>query len=517
MHRKTNEQGSSKYKRRLGLRTKLFIALGALCTFTIAVLWVFQLVFMDDFYYYVTLDSISDAASSYTKVNYEDLVDYTEGLADDKNVNVSVYSQSTELITSSSERKNSIVGHFSSEMVGDFIKKAENNGGKYVYIFDLFDIAVGDDEHLPTIDTNDTPPLLPDADMGIVQHPKPQTREEDSVVSKRLIYATIQKTSDDSEIFLIFDCSLTPVSTVSETITLQLTIITALCIIAAIVISLILSYKVSRPISDINKNAKMLAEGKYDVVFNGGGCREIDELSSTLGYAASELSKIESMQNELISNISHDLRTPLTMIGGYAEIMRDIPGENTAENLQVIIDETQRLNSLVNNLLLVSKSQEQAKMLKREVFSLSELLGETVHRFEKMKACKGYSFSVSISENVMINADKEKITQVLYNLIGNAVNYTGEDKKIVIKQTASADTVRIDIIDSGEGIPAEDLPYIWQRYYRADSFHRRSELGMGIGLSIVKDILQAHNAAFGVISTVGKGSDFWFKLHTVNE
>ena len=530
-------QGSGKtqvkrYKKRLPLKVKLFAYLVVLCVFTISLLWIFQLVFLDDFYYHVTLSSLSGAADSYKSVSDEDLDTYTKGVASEQSVNAFVYTHRGELLATSNENFNSIIGHFSSKMILDFYDSAKQNGGTYIYTVDFSDIAVG----LPDKDTV-TPPYQNDSeDSSVILPNSPEILPEGSLeqrpwqpdstpkadndansITKRLIYTKIIELSDGSERVIVFDCALTPIGTVTKTIQIQLIIVSIMCLVLCAIIALILSYTVSKPISNINRSAKMLASGKYDVVFEGGGCKEIDELSQTLTYTSEELSKLEIMQNELISNISHDLRTPLTMINGYAEVMRDIPGENTPENVQIIIDETKRLSSLVNNLLEVSRAQKNAKILNTERFSITQLLSDTVMRFETLCKSKGYTFVLDTKEDAVVIADKEKISQVLYNLIGNAVNYTGDDKMVFITQTVAEDIVRIDVFDTGEGIEAEKMPHIWQRYYKVDTYHKRSELGMGLGLSIVKDILDAHNAAFGVNSKLGQGSDFWFKLHTAEK
>ena len=442
-------------------------------------------------------------------------------LGSESNANIIVCDDKGDIISRSSERANSVIHNFGSDMIKDLYSKAEKAGGEHSFIFDFSDIAVNVDEKKKAESSTEYDqeiPPVPNGGIAIPEIPSENRPDKEQIMKEapkvqRLIYVKIANAIDGESFVVIFDCSFTPIDTVSDTIRIQLIIVSVLIVFLSLCIAILFSRKVSLPIAKISENAKLLAEGKYDLHFEGGGCKEIDELSLTLNYASQELSKLEVMQNELISNISHDLRTPLTMIGGYAEVMRDIPGENTPENAQTIIDETKRLSALVNNLLEVSKLQDQAKILKCELFSLTQLISDTVSRFEKLVEGKGYVFSLDAKEDVTVYADKEKITQVLYNLIGNAINYTGEDKCIYVTQTTTESVVRVDVVDTGVGIAAEDLPHIWQRYYRANDFHKRSELGMGIGLSIVKDILDSHNAAFGVISTLGSGSDFWFKLH----
>ncbi len=476
------------------------------------------MVLLDDFYYNVTVSSLSDAADRYSSISEDGLQSYTDAISTDKNIGVIVALKNGESLAKTSEQVGGVIRHFSADRIAGIYKKAEAEGGVYIFTFDFKDIAVSFPDTPKDKPTTD----IPDG-IAIPQKPtdispsetRPATPNDDSI--KRLIYAKISALGDGTEYLILFDCALTPIDTVKDTIMIQLIIVSITVILLSVLIAFIFSYTVSKPISKISRSAKELAHGRYDVDFSGGGCREIDELSKTLSYAGGELAKLEGLQNELISNISHDLRTPLTMINGYAEVMRDIPGENTPENVQIIIDETKRLSSLVNNLLEISRAQKDAKVLNREHFSLTELLEDTVRRFEKLNESRGYTIILDCKEDVRVYADKEKISQVLYNLIGNAINYTGSDKKVIVTQTTTEDIVRVDVYDTGEGIEADKLPHIWQRYYRADTYHKRSELGMGLGLSIVKDILDAHKAAFGVNSKLGQGSDFWFKLHRTKE
>ena len=280
----------------------------------------------------------------------------------------------------------------------------------------------------------------------------------------------------------------------------------------ALIIAILLSKLITRPIVKMNESAKKLAEGNYNVDFNGKGYREIDELADTLNYASQELAKTDKLQKELISNVSHDLRTPLTMIKGYSEMMRDIPNENTPENAQIIIDETTRLSELVNDMLDLSKIQSGTRKPSREEFSITETLNSTLKRYEKLTMQDGYRIDVYSDKDVNVIADRGMILQVIYNLINNAINYTGDDKYVSVKQTVENSRVRISITDTGDGISPDDTVNIWERYYRVDKVHKRATIGTGLGLSIVKGILEAHEATYGVESKIGSGSTFWFEL-----
>ena len=283
------------------------------------------------------------------------------------------------------------------------------------------------------------------------------------------------------------------------------------------IIAFLISKRVSSPIVAINSSAKELAKGNYDTTFKGEGYQEIRELNNTLNYAAKELSKVEGLRRELIANISHDLRTPLTMITGYGEVMRDIPGENTPENVQIIIDEAKRLTTLVNDILDISKFQSGNQVLKIEDFNLTKSIEEILLRYNKLTEQNGYKIIFTHDEDVIIQGDEVKLSQVIYNLINNAITYTGEDKTVTLRQIIEEDWVKIEVIDSGEGIPEEDIPLIWDRYYKVNKTHKRAAIGTGLGLSLVKEILQLHEAEFGVESSLGEGSCFYFKLRLPKE
>ena len=221
---------------------------------------------------------------------------------------------------------------------------------------------------------------------------------------------------------------------------------------------------------------------------------------------------MEDLQRELIANISHDLRTPLTMIEGYAEAMRDIPEEVTPENMQIIIDETNRLSSMVNEVLDFSRLRTGNLELEQTEFNLTGQIRDICKRVSKMTAVDGYTVLFDPAEDRTVTGDSARISQVLYNLIGNALTYTGEDKTVRVKQEDIGSRVRVSVSDSGEGIPADELPYIWDRYYRSRENHRRSVIGSGLGLNICRGILEKHEAKYGVKSEPGQGTTFWFEL-----
>jgi signal transduction histidine kinase len=262
----------------------------------------------------------------------------------------------------------------------------------------------------------------------------------------------------------------------------------------------------------INQSAKALARGNYETEFHGKGYLEIEELSDTLNTAATELSKVERLRRELIANISHDLRTPLAFIYSYAEMMHDFPHEVTPEQSKIIMDETKRLTSLVNDMLDISLLEAGAAKLNKTNYNLTESLRKTINRMNELVKNEGYQLYFEYNEDIYVCADEVKITQVFYNLLLNAITHSGDDKTVIVRQSVRENSVRIEVIDHGEGIDQSDLPYIWERYYKVDKKHKRPIMGTGLGLSIVKKIIEMHGGKYGVESEEGKGSVFSFQI-----
>jgi len=331
---------------------------------------------------------------------------------------------------------------------------------------------------------------------------------KDTVISVSLVH------NSDGELLymVILGSHVEPMKSAAEALRTILIIVSAFLALTSVCIALFLSKKISDPIVNMNNNAKRLANADYDVEFKEKGPAEIKELAITLNHTTTELGKLDMMQKELIANISHDLRTPLTMISGYAEIMRDIPSENTPENLQIIVDETSRLTSLVNDLLSVSRLQSGSQKMNIQKMSLTKAVCQTVERYARFKEHNDFVINFDYDKNVYIMADEIRLLQVIYNLINNAINYTGVDRTVTVKQIVENDVVRIEVIDTGDGIKEEDLPLIWDRYYKVDKIHKRAVIGTGLGLSIVKNILLLHGSRFGVASELKVGSTFWFEF-----
>ncbi|WP_169740199.1 sensor histidine kinase [Carnobacterium funditum] len=318
---------------------------------------------------------------------------------------------------------------------------------------------------------------------------------------------------DGSKVSLTFYASITPVDATISTLQMQLFIITGIMVALATILAIVISKRIAKPIEQINARTKLLTEGNYEADFQGHGFLEIKELSDTLNVAASELSKVEDFRKELMANVSHDLRTPLALIYSYAEMMHDFPDEVTPQQTEVIMDETKRLTSLVNDVLDISTLERGESELKKAPFNLTESLESTIIRMRELVKKEGYGLQFDYDEKVEIYADESKIIQVFYNLLLNAITHSSNEQAVKIRQITIKDTVRIEVIDYGEGIKKSDLPYIWDRYYKKTQSHTRTIIGTGLGLSIVKKIINLHGGQYGVESEIGKGSMFWFSLN----
>lgn len=330
--------------------------------------------------------------------------------------------------------------------------------------------------------------------------------------SKSIIYGIHY--SDD--IYILLNTKLEDVNSTTYILRGQLIYITLIMIILSGIVSYFVGKMINKPILNITNKAKLMANGNYEQDTNKYDIAEIDELNQVLNYARSEIKNTDELRRDLMANVSHDLKTPLTMIKAYAEMARDINNENEdkrKDNLNVIIDETDRLNVLVNDILELSRMQNSSDELNIESYDLIEELNQILKRYEIIKETENYKFITNIPEKAMVKADKKKINQVMYNLINNAINYTGDDLTIKINITDCKKRYLVEIIDTGKGISEEDLKFIWSKYYKNEKNHKRNIVGTGLGLSIVETILIKHKFEYGVKSKKNKGSNFYFYIN----
>ena len=341
--------------------------------------------------------------------------------------------------------------------------------------------------------------------------------EKESVIfsyGSTLTYA-VETTFAGQECYLCVTTPLESLTDLEEDMGFISLVMGLIAIILSFVTSGFVAVLITRPVNEVTQRAKQLARGDYDLDFQENYfCREINELSEALDYAHVEITKAQKMQEELIANVSHDFKTPLTMIKGYASLIREMDEtkEKRDAHAKIIVDESDRLTALVGDLLDLSKIRSGFGADERGVFNLSEEVYRVAGRFDYLKETDGYQIITQIEDDLYICANRARIEQVFYNLIGNAVNYTGEDKKVKVRLFLKGENSRFEVEDTGRGISQEEIPTIWDRYCRSGEMHKRPVKGTGFGLSIVKGILEAHGYPFGVESEEGKGSIFWVEF-----
>lgn len=313
--------------------------------------------------------------------------------------------------------------------------------------------------------------------------------------------------------YIIVSTNIEPIGAATKVLSNQLIYITFILIILSFIISIYISKKITKPITEITSKAKELGKGNYNVVFEQSEYEELNNLSNSLNYSATELKKTDLLRKELIANVSHDIKTPLTVIKAYSEMIKDLSGdikEKREEHLSVIINQADLLTKLTDDMMDLSRLETGTAKLNIEIYDIIEQVNNVLNSF---KCFEDYKFILSVENNVSkwnVNADKIKINQVLYNLISNAINYVGIDKSVYLNILKNNDATRIEVRDNGKGI--EDVSLIFDRYYKSNDKYRKSGYGTGLGLSIVKNILELHKFKYGVESKVGIGTTFWFEI-----
>ncbi len=461
----------------------------ALMTITLILLWLCQIVFFDRIYKTVMINELETQASVLlSSGSTDELSANAAELCENSGLCITLYSGKTKTAykLSDIEYSDCYLYRLKINQLITIYEKAQENGGELLQTF-TFDKKT----------------------MAYTGVPFSVNSPDES---HSVLYVRLFKTASGEKCALFINKVISPVGATKSTNLLILSVLSALYLVITVITVIAISRNIARPLVGINRSAKGLKKGSYNEKYlQKVGYREVDELAHTLESASAELSKVETLQRELIANVSHDLRTPLTLISGYSEIMRDIPGEANKENCQIIIDEVARLSSLVNDLLEISKLQSGTLEPNMSEFSITSLLSECIDGYGELASVQGYDLTFDYSEDVIVSADRTMIFQAARNLINNALTYTGADKTVKVTQELCDGFVRISITDTGEGIAPERLRDIWDRYYR-DSEHKRAQNGTGLGLSIVKSVVKMHNGRYGVKSRLGAGSTFWFEI-----
>jgi signal transduction histidine kinase len=325
--------------------------------------------------------------------------------------------------------------------------------------------------------------------------------------------------STDNTSIIMLTIPIAPVEETTGILKQQLFYISAILLLAALPIAYFLSRSLTNPILKINYIAEQIANGNFSSKLKVNRKDELGTLMQTINNMSFQLEKIENLRKELISNVSHELRTPLALIQGYAETIRDVTWQNDEKrtnSLNIIVDESKRLASIVSDILNLSILESENFELDMENIHLTNLLEDIVKKYTLLNEKLSISIILEISENLTVKGDRKRIEQVFYNLITNALNHTSPNGSITIKSILNESNVRIEISDTGKGIPEDQLDNIWKRFYKSGPLHNNSLPSSGLGLAIVKRIFIAHNSKFGVESQVGVGTTFWFTMELSN-
>ena len=290
--------------------------------------------------------------------------------------------------------------------------------------------------------------------------------------------------------------------------------------LAAFVLVFAMTSLLIKPFRLVNETVQRYAKGDYNARIPVSGIREAGQLAVSFNDMADQLRDLESTRQSFVANVSHELRSPLTSMRGFLEAMEDgtIPPEEHEKYIGVVLAETRRMAAMVNDLLDLARIESGQTALKLEVFDVNELIRRTLITFEARIYEKQADVEVRFAQDqFFVEADPNQIAQVLRNLIDNALKYSPDGKKLRIATYSMRREVYVSVQDFGYGIPEEDVPYVFDRFYKVEKAHTPSgQSGTGLGLSIVKKIIDQHGQTITLNSAKGKGSTFTFTLRKAN-
>ncbi|MGN0203329.1 MAG: ATP-binding protein [Coprococcus sp.] len=475
-------------------RTKLWLYFMLFAAIIFSILWILQTVFLQSFYNKMLIKDTRQAAEEILAVSQDpDAEQVIDRLACDHSLLVYVTEADGTIRYSSDSYKAS----YHQQSAVD-----TNNGNPYRED-EQMNWQIGSYRNLP--DGYDNFLLrLQESDSGQIEYQS----------ENQFVWGAYMESEGGEKLVLYVSTVLGAVGAAAAIIRVQLLWVTILSLLIAFVLAYFIAKRFSAPVAQLSVMAKKLGDEDYSGSFQQGFCREIDELGNSLDQTAVKLSEARMYQKELLANVSHDLRTPLTMIKGYAEMVRDISWEDEAQrnsDIGIIIEETDRLAAMVNEILEYSKLQQNQSTPDFEAVNLSELTEKIVEQFQSLFHQEGGSIELKTEDGCSVWGNAAMLSRAIYNLIDNAIRHTGENKRILVTVFLFQEAkVRLEVHDYGEGIAEEEIPYIWEKYYTS---RQRGYKGVsGLGLAIVKQIAVLHSAGYGVDSQKGSGSVFWIEI-----
>ncbi len=478
---------------RHGIRFNIWLFFFLFAVFVVAILGILQFSLIKPYYRNnktITVKQISDQIQNYVLNQNSDSTAISRALqvTVDNNVCVAIYNDQGRMIYDADSLGSGCVFHAVSSTV------------------DNVDLRSGNSLKRLLVDNNG------EYSLNFIN----QRTGQEMIVYGRTISTNL------ANFYLFVNSPLEPVDSIVDFFSRQYFLYTILLIGIAFIVSMFISSLLTRPIINMKDQAEKLAEADYSVQFSGGRFTETKELAAAMNDATDKLSKIDELRKDLIANVSHDIKTPLTSIRAYAEMIKDISGDIPAkreEHLDVIIDEADYLDRLVSDMSELSRMQSGNYVLNQMNFDIAECIRSVIKLNEVLIRQGKLNIETDIPDELIIYGDQVKLTQVINNFLTNAIKHTPEGKSIHINALLLEDeeTVRVEVSDEGEGISKGELPYIWDRYQKSSRSFSRSMTNTGLGLSIVKAILDTHHAHYGVESAPGEGSLFWFELKRPQE
>ena len=481
-------------------KTKLWLYFALFTAIIFSVLWLLQIVFLQGFYNQMLIRSTKSAAEKIVKnSDSENITEVIDNITRGNSLLVYITDSDGNVLYISDEYKNTHKenglkereaeqkGLVEPEQKGMGEKFKKHNGG-YRSLPENFESFLDS---------------LKSSGSGVTEY------------SNDCLYvygAYIDFYGVDGKAVLYVSTTLNAVGSTVTIIGYQLAIVTAFSLVIGFVLAWFIARRFAKPVSSLSEKAKSLGEDTKKSDFKKGFCSELDELSNTLDETNEKLKKSKSFQHELLANISHDLRTPLTMIKGYAESVSDMGDdeEQRRADAAIIIREADRLTALVNEILEYPELESDGRTDDFVILDYSKLVNKVADNFESLYKRDGGVIDRNIDENVLVNGNGGRLERAVYNLSDNAVRHTGDCKKIRIELRAVGGKAVLSVIDFGEGIAQEELEAIWDRYYTS---RQRGGKGVsGLGLAIVKQITTLHGGACFAQSEPGKGSSFIIEL-----
>ena len=454
------------------IRVKFLMYFSGMALFILILLWLLQIVFINSFYESMKIrDTEKVGRAVTTRFGKEDFEDTLLRYSFEKNLSLQVYNEKGGLVFPLNPL--------------DYMYQPMISGEDFFTYFQ---------------------PLLKN-DKTEETYVNDYKNEE----SSSILYVSYLGVEAGEKYFLAVSTNVDPVDSTVEILKDQLIIVSTISLVLAFILSLYLSSRLARPLSDMAKTARALGQGNYDVQFKEQDYTEMNDLARTLNYATGELTDALEMRKDLIANVSHDFKTPLTVIKSYGEMIRDISGDNKElreKHVETILEETDYLTHFVNDLLDLSRVESGLGQLDSEPVDLNALTKDVLCRFKNLER-RGYQFVIH-GEGTMV-CDENKLRQVIYNFITNAVNYSTDKKRIDIYMIEQRGYITYCVRDYGRGMADEDRDKIWERFYRGRDNHERQVVGTGLGLFICKNILDLHGFDYGVKSKLGVGTTFYFK------